>query len=131
MARQAERWALPARLGGAARPCISRRFLIIAARAERRSILRGSEAKMNVTTSMNEWTGAAPADLQRTPIRPIPCAGARVIVTIDGRPYAGFTSRAAAEEAVKLWSGEITGSGLPLMRRAAAIVGWPAVQGRI
>jgi hypothetical protein len=41
-----------------------------------------------------------------------------VIVTIDGRPYAGFADRAMAEEAVKLWSGEVTGSS------------WPAVRGR-
>ena len=58
-----------------------------------------------------------------------PRARARVVVTIDGRPYAGFADRATAEEAVKLWSGEVTGGGIPISSRPAAS-GWPAVRGR-
>ena len=78
---------------------------------------------------MDRWTGFAPEDFRGVTIRPIPCASARVIVMIDGRPYAGFANRAAAEEAVKLWSGEVTGGGLPIPPHHPSAFGWPAVRG--
>ena len=78
--------------------------------------------------SMDRWTGFAPEDFRDAAIRRS-CARAPVVVTIDGRPYAGFADRAAAEEAVKLWSGEVNGGGFPLSVRHATS-GWPAVRGR-
>lgn len=88
------------------------------------------EMNMSNIVSMDKWTCFAPADFRDAAIRPIPCARARVVVTIDGRPYAGFGDRAAAEEAVKLWSGEVTGAGFPISSRPA-VFGWPAVRGRM
>jgi hypothetical protein len=79
----------------------------------------------------NEWTNFAPVDFRGAAIRPIPCAAARVVVTIDGRPYAGFANRDAAEEAIKLWLGEVTGGGLPISSRGPAAPGWAAVRGRM
>jgi hypothetical protein len=84
---------------------------------------------MSVPIIMSEWTSFAPEDFRGAMIRPIPCAGARVVVTIDGRPYAGFANRAAAEEAIKLWSGEVTGGGLPISSRDHGTSGWAAVRG--
>lgn len=71
----------------------------------------------------------SPQNVGGTAIRPIPCAGARVVVTIDGRPYAGFSDRATAEEAVKLWSGEPIDEEAPFDPRRAAL-GWAALRGR-
>jgi len=45
---------------------------------------------------------------------PISCGGASFVVTIDGKPYAGFVTRAYAGMALGLWSGDIDGGGLPL-----------------
>jgi hypothetical protein len=81
--------------------------------------------------TMARWTGVAPAEFQDTTIRPIPCASARIVVTVDGVPYAGFRDRFAAEEAVRLWSGAVTGGGLPISSGDRAISGWPAVRGRM
>ncbi len=64
------------------------------------------------------------------PIRPIPFEGAAFVVTIDGRPYAGFINRSYAEMAVGLWSGEIDGFGEPVPPRDRARHGWAAVRGR-
>lgn len=86
---------------------------------------------INIGLDMDKWTGFAPEDCVKSTIRPIPCTGARVIVEIDGRPYAGFANRAAAEEAVRLWSGEMTGGGLPISARYAASAGWRAVRGHL
>jgi hypothetical protein len=85
---------------------------------------------MSIAISMDRWTNFAPEDLRGAGIRPIPCASARVVVMIDGRPYAGFANRVAAEEAVKLWSGEMTGGGIPLSSHDAPASGWSAVRGR-
>jgi hypothetical protein len=85
--------------------------------------------KMSIVVSMDRWTCFAPNDFRDATIRPIPCTRARVVVTIDGRPYAGFADRASAEEAVKLWSGEVTGGGVPISPRPG-VSGWPAVRGR-
>ncbi len=84
---------------------------------------------MSLVIDMSSWSGFAPKELRDAGIRPIPCAHARVVVTIDGRPYAGFVDRATAEEAVRLWLGEVTGGGLPILSRPAGF-GWAAVQGR-
>jgi len=60
----------------------------------------------------------------------VPCENAAFVVTIDGRPYAGFVSRAYAEMAVALWSGEIDGKGdrIPFDQRSHC--GWAAARGR-
>jgi len=70
-----------------------------------------------------------PTDLLN-PIRPIPCESAEVVVTIDGKPYAGFINRAYAEMAVGLWSGELDSNGLPVAPHQRKTPGWPAAQGR-
>ena len=85
--------------------------------------------KMSLIGGTDRWTGFAPQDFRETAIRPIPCARARVVVTIDGRPYAGFADRATAEEAVKLWSGEAIDEDIPIAPRREAL-GWAAVRGR-
>jgi hypothetical protein len=59
----------------------------------------------------------------------IPVGSARVVVTIDGKPYAGFINRACAEEAVRMWTGEINGAGLPVPDQQRAGAGWLAVRG--
>jgi hypothetical protein len=63
-------------------------------------------------------------------ICPIPSDGARFIVTIDGKPYAGFVDRFYAEQAVKMWLGEIDGAGLPVPFPEREIRAWPAIRGR-
>jgi hypothetical protein len=70
-----------------------------------------------------------PKDLLDT-IRSISCESASFVVTIEGRPYAGFVNRAYAEMAVGLWSGEIDGNGLPVPPHERAGRGWPAARGR-
>jgi hypothetical protein len=59
----------------------------------------------------------------------VPCEGASVVVTIDGRPYAGFVNRAYAEAAITLWRGETDGMGLPVPSSERTRFGWPAVRG--
>lgn len=85
----------------------------------------------DIRNTMARWTGVAPADFRDTAIRPIPCERARFVVTIDGAPYAGFHNRFAAEEAVRLWAGEVTGGGLPISAVDRATCGWPAARGHI
>jgi hypothetical protein len=89
----------------------------------------GWEVEMSFIGSMDRWTGFGPQAFREAAIRAIPCARARVVVTIDGRPYAGFADRATAEEAVKLWSGEVIDEDIRITPRRAA-PGWAAVRGR-
>ena len=63
------------------------------------------------------------------PIRSIPCSSASYIVTIDGKPYAGFVSRACAEMAVGIWSGTLDGNGFPVAPHERGEHGWAAVRG--
>jgi hypothetical protein len=63
-------------------------------------------------------------------IRSMPCDRASYIVTIDGKPYAGFVTREYAEMAVALWTGEIDGAGVAIPANARPHRGWPAVRGR-
>ena len=65
------------------------------------------------------------------PARAIPSESASFVVTIDGRPYAGFVNRASAESAVRLWSGETDGGGLPVPPHERDRHGWPAARGRL
>jgi hypothetical protein len=60
---------------------------------------------------------------------PVP-DGARFVVTIDGKPYAGFLDRSYAEQAVGLWLGEIDGAGLPVPAQDREKRAWPAIRGR-
>jgi len=60
----------------------------------------------------------------------VPCSTALYVVTIDGRPYAGFTSRTCAEEAVALWTGEVDAHGDPVPPGARERHGWAAVRGK-
>ena len=84
---------------------------------------------MIFSVSMEKWSAHAPEGYSTQTIRSIPCRSAPFVVTIEGRPYAGFQTRQCAEEAVRMWSGEINGCGfhLPLADRERA--GWPAVRG--
>jgi hypothetical protein len=75
------------------------------------------------------WSGARAQDLLRS-IKAIPCSGAEFVVTVDGKPYAGFIDRAYAEMAVSLWSGELDGRGLPIPVEERTERGWPAARGR-
>ena len=75
------------------------------------------------------WIDARPKDDQ-APIPSIACTGADFVVTIDGKPYAGFVSRAYAEMAVGLWSGEIDGMGNPVPLYERARHGWLPARGR-
>jgi hypothetical protein len=63
-------------------------------------------------------------------VRAIPCGDASFVVTIDGKPYAGFVSRASAEMAVAMWLGEVDANGEPLPPHEKGQRGWPAVRGR-
>jgi hypothetical protein len=51
-------------------------------------------------------------------------------VTIDGKPYAGFVTRAYAEMAIRTWTGEIDGIGNPVQFSERGRRGWSAVRGR-
>jgi hypothetical protein len=62
-------------------------------------------------------------------IRPMP-DNARFVVTIDGRPYAGFRDRFCAEQAVGMWLGEIDGAGLPVPLKDRAGRAWRAILGK-
>ena len=86
---------------------------------------------MKINPSLQGWERFSPLQLRSTTVRYIPTGGARVIVTIDGRPYAGFISRECAVDAVRLWSGEINGSGFPVPVEQRDVCGWQAVRGRI
>jgi hypothetical protein len=63
-------------------------------------------------------------------IRPIPSEGARFVVTIDGKPYAGFVNRLCAEQAVRMWLGEIDAGGMPVPPSAQERHAWRGVRGR-
>lgn len=82
------------------------------------------------TIRTGKTTHVRPTDARHA-IRPIPCASAQVVVTIDGSPYAGFANRQSAEEALELWSGEASGAGLPISARVPRTRGWPAVRGHV
>jgi hypothetical protein len=84
---------------------------------------------MIFTMPMSRWTAHAPKDLRHQTIRPIPCKSARVVVTIEGKPYAGFYTRECAEEAVRMWSGQANGGGTPMTHEDRERAGWPAVRG--
>ena len=60
----------------------------------------------------------------------IPCTSAAFVVTIDGKPYAGFVSRASAEMAIAMWLGEVDADGEPLPPHEHGRRGWSAVRGR-
>jgi hypothetical protein len=60
----------------------------------------------------------------------IPCEGANFVVTIDGKPYAGFVDRRCTEKAVGLWSGEVDGFGDPVPHEERARGGWAVARGR-
>jgi hypothetical protein len=57
-------------------------------------------------------------------------AGARCLVKIDGKPYAAFIDRGCAEQAVKLWLGEIDGMGLPTRVPVGKGASWEGIRGR-
>ena len=78
---------------------------------------------------MDKWNARAPKDWGAQSIRSIPCDGARFVVTIGGKPYAGFYTRECAEEAIRMWSGEINGCGVYLNAADRVEAGWPAVRG--
>jgi hypothetical protein len=84
---------------------------------------------MNPFYVSDKWTGFAPEHCRGNAIRRIPCERARVVVMIDGRPYAGCVDRATAETAVKLWRGEINGGGFPVAHDCERC-GWQAARGR-
>ena len=84
---------------------------------------------MAVPWSLQGWHVAARPSLSANVICAIPAGSASVIVTVDGRPYAGFVNRACAEEALRMWTGEINGAGLPVPDEQRARAGWPAVRG--
>ena len=83
---------------------------------------------MSVSLSMQGWHGKRPG-LRAIVICAIPVGSAPIIVTIDGKPYAGFINRACAEDAVRMWAGEINGAGLPVPDYQREDAGWPAVRG--
>lgn len=88
------------------------------------------QATMKVRTIASlPWDGARPRHVHE-PIRPIPCETAAFVVTIDGKPYAGFVTRACAEMAVLLWTGEIDGIGNPIPPSERGRRGWLAVRGK-
>ena len=85
---------------------------------------------MKITRSMEGWEGFASLDIRADKaIRAIPVGGARFVVTIDGRPYAGFVNRDCAEQAVRLWAGEVNGCGVPVPDAQRAQSGWLAARG--
>lgn len=84
---------------------------------------------MRFMQDFERWSGFAPEDVRDKGIRPIPCERARVVVTIDGRPYAGFGDRATAEGAIALWLGEVNGIGFPVIDGDRGRSGWPAARG--
>ena len=75
------------------------------------------------------WIDARPKD-DKAPIPQIACDGAAFVVTIDGKPYAGFVSRASAEMAVGMWSGALDGMGNPVPLYERARHGWAPARGR-
>lgn len=84
---------------------------------------------MSVTT-IAQWTELHPK-APLPPIRSIPCERADFVVTIDGKPYAGFVNQIYAEMAVGLWSGEIDGNGNPVPQNERVRHGWPAARGHV
>jgi hypothetical protein len=86
---------------------------------------------MKINPSLLGWERVSPPQIRPTAIRPIPTGSARVIVTIDGRPYAGFLSRECAVDAIRLWNAEINGSGFPVPVEMRDRCGWQAVRGRV
>lgn len=49
---------------------------------------------------------------------------------IDGKPYAAFIDRGCAEQAVKMWLGEIDGAGLPMRALDGKGATWDGIRGR-
>ncbi len=86
---------------------------------------------MRIDPSMQGWGRLPPLELRQGTIRPIPVGGARIVVTIDGRPYAGFLTRAYAEDAIRLWTGEVNGIGIPVPPEHRSACGWHAIQGHV
>lgn len=86
---------------------------------------------MRIDPSMLGWGRPSPSELRHAVICPIPIGGARVFVTIDGNPYAGFLTRAHAEDAIRLWTGEVNGIGLPVPLEQRGACGWHAVRGHV
>jgi hypothetical protein len=84
---------------------------------------------MIFSTTMDKWSAHAPKAWSTHVIRPIPCDTAPFVVTIAGKPYAGFYTRECAEEAVRMWSGERNGAGFVLRHDDRDDAGWPAVRG--
>jgi len=84
---------------------------------------------MIFSTTMDKWSAHAPQEWGTHLIRPIPCHDARFVVTIGGKPYAGFYTRECAEEAIRMWSGEVNGCGFVLNAVDRTEAGWPAVRG--
>ena len=79
--------------------------------------------------TMYTWSAHAPKEFQLEAIRPIPCEHAPFVVTIAQKPYAGFVTRTCAEEAIRMWTGEANGCGIPLPPEEREHAGWRAVRG--
>jgi len=86
---------------------------------------------MKINPSLLGWDRVSPPQIRPTTIRSIPTGSARVIVTIDGKPYAGFLSREYAVDAIRLWNAEVNGSGFPVPLEKRDGCGWQAVRGRV
>jgi len=86
---------------------------------------------MQIDPSMQGWGRLLPFELRRAVIQPIPIGGARVFVTVDGQPYAGFLTRASAEDAIRLWMGEVNGIGIPVPPEQRSACGWHAARGHV
>ena len=86
---------------------------------------------MTFTSRLQGWEGFTAKVFQGGEIVPIPTAGARAVVTIDGKPYAGFVSREYAQQAVHMWTGIVNGCGFPVPVEQRERAGWPAVRGRV
>jgi hypothetical protein len=86
---------------------------------------------VRIDPSLEGWGRLPPLEVRQAVIRPIPVGGARVIVTIDGQPYAGFLTRACAEDAVRLWMGEVNGIGIPVPPEQQTACGWHAIRGHV
>jgi hypothetical protein len=86
---------------------------------------------MRIDPSMQGWGRLSLPELRRAVIQPIPIGSARVIVTVDGQPYAGFLTRATAEDAIRLWTGEVNGIGIPVPPEQRSACGWQAARGHV
>jgi hypothetical protein len=70
------------------------------------------------------------ADSRTSTIAPVASETAPFVVTIDGKPYAGFVDRFSAEQALQMWRGEIDAGGEPVPPAERERRAWPAVRGR-